>query len=88
MSKVFKALSDENRRTILKLLQQKDMSAGEIASHFNLSQPSISKHLDVLREAELVSSEKQGQFVIYSINISVLQEALGGFLNLFTKNKS
>jgi len=85
MSKVFKALSDETRRSILKLLQTKDMSAGEISSHFNMSKPSISKHLDILRDAELISSEKQGQFVIYSINISVLQEALGGFLDIFSK---
>ncbi|HHT50089.1 MAG TPA: winged helix-turn-helix transcriptional regulator [Eubacteriaceae bacterium] len=86
MSKVFKALSDETRRSILKLLQQRDMNAGEISSHFNMSQPSISKHLDVLREAKLVSSEKKGQYVIYSINTSVLQEVLGGFLDLFSKN--
>lgn len=86
MSKVFKALSDETRRSILKLLVLKDMSAGEISDHFDMSKPSISKHLDVLRESELVSSEKKGQYVIYSLNTSVLQEVLGGFLDLFNKN--
>lgn len=85
MSKAFKALSDDTRREILKLLASKDMTAGEISEHFNMSKPSISKHLDILREAELVSSEKSGQYVIYSINISVLQEVLGNFLNLFNK---
>ena len=85
MSKAFKALSDETRREILKMLKNKDMSAGEISEQFNMSKPSISKHLDILREAELVSSEKKGQFVIYSINTSVIQEVLGGFLDLFTK---
>lgn len=85
MSKVFKALSDETRRSILKLLNSADMNAGEISEHFDMSKPSISKHLDVLREAELVSSEKRGQFVIYSINTSVLQEVLGDFLDLFYK---
>lgn len=85
MSKVFKALSDETRRSILKLLNSADMNAGEISKHFDMSKPSISKHLDVLREAELVSSEKRGQFVIYSINTSVLQEVLGDFLDLFYK---
>lgn len=85
MSKVFKALSDKTRREILKLLNDKDMSAGEIAEHFDMSKPSISKHLDILREAELVSSEKKGQFVIYSINISVMQEVLGNFLEIFKK---
>lgn len=83
MSRVFKALSDETRREILKLLNTKDMNAGEIANHFSMSKPSISKHLDILREAELITSEKKGQFVIYSINTSVLQEALSNFLNLF-----
>ena len=85
MSKVFKALSDETRREILRLLNEKDMSAGEISENFNMSKPSISKHLDILREAELISSEKKGQFVIYSINTSVIQEVLGGFLNIFSK---
>ncbi len=85
MSKAFKALSDETRREILKLLNKKDMSAGEISEQFNMSKPSISKHLDILREAELITSEKKGQFVIYSINTTILQEVLGNFLDIFTK---
>ena len=85
MSKAFKALSDKTRREILKLLNNKDMSAGEIAQHFDMSKPSISKHLDILREAELVSSEKKWQFVIYSVNTSVIQEVLGNFLEIFKK---
>lgn len=85
MSKAFKALSDETRREILKLLSNKDMSAGEISDCFNMSKPSISKHLDLLRDAELISSEKKGQFIIYSINTSVIQEVLGNFLNIFSK---
>ena len=85
MSKAFKALSDKSRREILKLLNNRDMSAGEIAEHFDMSKPSISKHLDILREAELVSSEKKGQFIIYSINTSVIQEVLGNFLEIFKK---
>ena len=85
MSKAFKALSDKTRREILKLLNNRDMSAGEIAEHFDMTKPSISKHLDILREAELVSSEKKGQFIIYSINTSVIQEVLGNFLEIFKK---
>lgn len=85
MGKVFKALSDKTRREILKLLNNKDMNAGEIAKHFDMSKPSISKHLDILREAELISSEKRGQFIIYSINTTVIQEVLGGFLDIFKK---
>ena len=67
------------------MLSKQDMSAGEISDHFNMSKPSISKHLDILRESELISSEKKGQFVIYSINTSIIQEVLGNFLNLLTK---
>jgi len=85
MSKAFKALSDETRRDILQLLNKKDMSAGEISDHFKMSKPSISKHLDILRETGLISSEKKGQFVIYSINTSIIEEVLGNFLKIFTK---
>ncbi len=88
MSKVFKAISDGTRREILSLLSKGDMSAGEIADKFNMSKPSISKHLDILRDAELVTSEKKGQYVIYSINTTVLQQALGGFLNLINNGGS
>lgn len=84
MSKVFKAISDGTRREILSLLSKKDMTAGDIANKFNMSKPSISKHLDILREAELVTSEKKGQYVIYSINVTVLQKVLGGFLDLIS----
>jgi DNA-binding transcriptional ArsR family regulator len=82
---VFKALGDPTRREILKLLNKKDMTAGEIAEHFPISKPALTKHLDILREAELVTSEKKGQYVIYSINVTVLQEALGNFISLFEK---
>ena len=85
MSKAFKALSDETRREILKMLNKQDMSAGEISDRFKMSKPSISKHLDILREAELISSEKKGQYVIYSINTSIIQEVLGNFLEIFKK---
>lgn len=87
MSKVFKALGDETRREILKMLGKQDMTAGEIADQFNISKPSISKHLEILRDAELISSEKKGQFVIYSINTSILQEVLGNFLEVVQSKK-
>jgi len=83
MGGVFKALSDQTRRDILKLLGKKDRTAGEIADCFSISRPAITRHLDILREAELISSEKKGQYVIYSINVTVLQEALSGFLSFF-----
>ena len=84
---VFKAISDPTRREILKLLNDKDLSAGEIAEHFDISKPALTKHLNILREAELVSSEKQGNFVIYSINVTVLQQALSGFMAIFGKKE-
>ena len=87
MSNVFKALADPTRREILKMLDSGDKTAGEIADAFTMSKPSISKHLDILREAELVSSEKQGQFVVYSINTTVLQNVLGSFLDFFGGDK-
>ena len=82
-----KAISDPTRREILKLLNDKDLSAGEIAEHFDISKPALTKHLNILREAELVSSEKQGNFVIYSINVTVLQQALSGFMAIFGKKE-
>ncbi|WP_368645886.1 autorepressor SdpR family transcription factor [Alkalibacterium putridalgicola] len=85
MSSVFKALSDPTRRKILALLRDRDMTAGEIAERFDISKPAISKHLDILKEAELVSAEKKGLYRIYSINLTVLQETLSGFMNLFEK---
>ena len=69
------------------MLDSGDKTAGEIADAFTMSKPSISKHLDILREAELVSSEKQGQFVVYSINTTVLQNVLGSFLDFFGGDK-
>lgn len=87
MGNVFKAISDPTRREILKLLNDKNLSAGEIAEHFDISKPALTKHLNILREAELVSSEKQGNFVIYSINITVLQQALSGFMAIFGKKE-
>ncbi len=76
MNNIFKALNDPIRRDILDLLKDKDMSAGDIAEHFNIGKPTISHHLDLLRQAELVTSEKQGQFIIYSISTTVLDEML------------
>jgi ArsR family transcriptional regulator len=76
LNNLFKALNDPIRRDILDLLKDKDMSAGDIADHFNIGKPTISHHLDLLRQAGLVTSEKQGQFIIYSISTTVLDEML------------
>ena len=76
MNAVFKALNDVTRREILELLKDKELQAGEIASQFSISKPSISHHLDILKQADLIASEKKGQFVIYSINTSIMEDVL------------
>lgn len=73
---LFKALSDETRRKILDLLRSSDLTAGEIATHFEMSKPGISQHLTVLKNAELVYATKKGQYVYYSLNTTVFQEVI------------
>jgi ArsR family transcriptional regulator, arsenate/arsenite/antimonite-responsive transcriptional repressor len=77
---VFEALSHPVRRQILGLLKKGPMSAGELASHFDLSKPTLSVHFNKLKEAELVAVERQGTSLIYHLNMSILEEALSGFL--------
>ena len=77
MGDVWKALADPTRRKILSLLKKQDMNAGEIAAEFNMTQPSISNHLNILKQADLVDAEKQGQNVVYSLKTSVLEDILG-----------
>jgi DNA-binding transcriptional ArsR family regulator len=84
--KLFKALSDQTRRQIITLLREQDMTAGDIASHFNMSKPSISEHLKILRNADVVFSEKQGQYIMYSLNATVLHEMVSFFMNLVDRN--
>jgi DNA-binding transcriptional ArsR family regulator len=82
MNILFKALNDPTRRQILEMLQQGDLSAGEIADAFEMTKPSISHHLDLLRQAELVASIKKGQFIYYSLNMSVLDGLLEWLMKL------
>jgi len=82
MNSIFKALNDETRRRIIELLKAKDMNAGEIADEFNISKPSISHHLDILKRADLIISEKKGQFVEYSLNTTILEDLLSWIITL------
>ncbi len=82
MNALFKALNDKTRRQILEYLKEKDMNAGEIADKFNISKPSISHHLDILKRADLIISEKKGQFVEYSLNTSILEDLINWILTL------
>ena len=87
MNTVFKALNDPTRRQILEMLQEKDLTAGEIADQFKISFPSISHHLDLLKQAKLVTSEKDGQYVYYSLNTTVVDEIMKWLLQFKSKKK-
>ena len=85
MNILFKALNDTTRREILELLKKKDLTAGEIADRFSISKPSISHHLDLLKQAGLVESVKEGQYIYYSLNTTVMDEILKWFIQFKTK---
>ena len=80
LDQVFEALSSTVRRKILAYLSSTDLTAGEIAEHFNISKPSISKHLSVLENAGLIASERRGQFIHYSLVRDSLVNTLNGYL--------
>jgi DNA-binding transcriptional ArsR family regulator len=83
MTRVYQALADPTRRRIIQLLRQGDMTAGEIADHFQLAKPTLSGHFAVLREADLIQGDKNGTTITYHLNVSVLEEALVALMNLF-----
>lgn len=85
MDIVFKALADKNRRKILEILQKGDLTVNEIGLHFDITGASLSHHLDILKQARLVISQREGQCIRYSLNTSVFEEVLKLFINLFGK---
>ncbi len=85
MNLLFKALGDPTRRQIIELLRKKDMTAGEIADYFSISKPSISHHLDLLRQANVVMSIKEGQFITYSLNTTVFDEMVKWVMDVSDK---
>lgn len=87
LNSLFKALNDPTRREILGLLKSGDLTVNEIASHFDISTPSISHHLDKLKQAALVTTVKKGQYIHYSINMTVLDDLLQYVVNLKTNKK-
>ncbi len=76
LNMMFKALSDPIRRKILLMLKNNDMTAGEIAEGFDISKPSISHHLNTLKQAGMVMDERKGQYIYYSINTSVFEDVV------------
>ncbi|MDX2245656.1 MAG: autorepressor SdpR family transcription factor [Bacteroidia bacterium] len=81
MNELFKALNDPTRRKILEMLREKDLTAGEIADAFEMTKPSISHHLDLLKQAKVVIAVKEGQFIRYSLSTTVLDDLLGWVLS-------
>ena len=82
---VFEAIADPNRRKILDLLKEGELSVGELKQHFDISGASLSHHLNKLKAADLVITKRQGQSIIYSIHTSVFEDLtkeMAGFLNL------
>jgi DNA-binding transcriptional ArsR family regulator len=80
---VYRALGDPTRRRILSLLRERDMTSGEIAGRFDVTWPTISGHLAVLKEADLVQVDRHGTSLTYHLNVSLLEETLLGLLDMF-----
>ena len=81
MSAVYRALNDPTRRAILGLLRQRDMSAGELAEHFPQSKPTLSKHFSVLKDADLIQGRRNGTTIVYTLNVSVLEETIWALMD-------
>lgn len=82
MNTIFKALNDATRRQILELLKEQDLTAGEISEEFEMSKPSISHHLDILKQAGLVIGVRNGQYIEYSINTTILEDVLSWIIKI------
>jgi DNA-binding transcriptional ArsR family regulator len=85
MDATIRALADPTRREILRLLRERDLAAGDIASRFDMTAPTVSHHLSVLKDAGLVQAERNGRSVVYSVDTTVVQEFLGELLRFFGK---
>lgn len=80
---IFQALADPTRRKIITMLKQEDLTPGYMVEKFDITKPSLSHHLDILKKAELVVSERKGQYIFYSLNISVFEEMVSLVMELF-----
>jgi DNA-binding transcriptional ArsR family regulator len=83
MNEAFQALSDPTRREILRMLRQKEMTAGEIADHFQLARSTLSGHFNVLKHAGLIVAEKTGTTIVYSLNLSIVEETVAAVMEIF-----
>ena len=87
MNAVFQALSDPTRREILRLLRKREMTAGEIAEHFPLAKSTLSGHFNILKNAGLIVAEKNGTSIVYSLNVSVVEQTMAAVMELFDVGK-
>lgn len=83
MTDVLRAMSDPTRRAVLGLLRKRDMTAGEISDHFPLAKPTLSKHFAVLKDAGLIQGTRVGTTITYTLNVSVLEDAICGLMHAF-----
>ena len=88
LQKTLKALADPIRRDILNMLKKGPLSAGEISAAFSVTDASISRHLSVLKEADLIRDNRKGKFIYYEINVSVLEETLLWITDLKGENEN
>lgn len=84
----FKAMSDKTRREILQLLKDGNMTAGDIAGRFSMAQATVSHHLSVLKDAGLISDKRDGKYIYYELNTSVIEEIMGWFIDLRGEDKN
>jgi DNA-binding transcriptional ArsR family regulator len=84
MNEVFKALADPTRRELLRLLRGGEMTAGELSKRFDMTKPSMSHHFSMLKQADLISSRREGQQVYYFLNTTVVEDVLTLLLDLFS----
>jgi ArsR family transcriptional regulator len=84
LTQTLQAMSDPTRRAILQMLNEGDMTAGDIAARFAISAPSVSHHLNVLKSTELVASQRSGQKIIYRLNTTVVQEMIQEIMQIFS----
>lgn len=83
LTKTMQALSDPTRRGILELLKKEDMAVKKIATNFSITLPSLSHHLNILKQTDLVTSQRKGQEIIYSLNLSVFEEVAKTLVKFF-----
>lgn len=87
MPDVFRALADPTRREILRLLGEKDLTAGEIAGRFDMTFPSVSHHLNILKNAGLITDEREGQHIRYHLNTTVIESLIGRLYDLINPGR-